>query len=54
MNFVKKKIINILRTYHFTKPNNPRRQNNKYKKSLHILEDAASGVQVRDIEQVIV
>ena len=47
IDFVKKKIIDIDKTYWVTKPSS-------FKKSLHIWEDGASGVQVSDVEQAIV
>ena len=53
MIFVKKNIIDILKTYWSTKPSKLWWQKNS-KKSLCILEDGASGVQVGHIEQVIV
>ena len=55
LNFVKKKkIIDILKTYGSTKPSKLWWPKKKSKKSLHILEDDTSGVQVGDIEQAIV
>ena len=50
-----KKITCILKTCWSTKPSNLIYDDKiNSKKSLHILEDGASGVQVGDIEQVIV
>ena len=42
------------RTYWSTKPSNLGWQKSNSKKNLHILGDGASGVQVSDIEQVVV
>ena len=50
---MKKEIIDILKAYWSTKPNNHDNKN-KSQESLHVLEDGASGVQVGDIKQVIV
>ena len=55
LNFVKKKIVDILKTYWSTKPSKFLFLFIfKFKKSLHVLEDGASDVRVGDIEQVIV
>ena len=54
LNFVKKTIIDILKTYWSTKPHKPWWQKKNSKNNLHILEDNTSGVQVGDIEQVVV
>ena len=53
LNFVKKKIIDILKTNWSTTPSKLWWPKNS-KKSLHILEDGTNGVQVDDIQQVIV
>ena len=53
-NFVKKKIINILETTLMYKAKQTMMTKRSSKKSLHILEDGTSGVQVGDFEQVIV
>ena len=53
LNFVKKKIIDIIKKYWSTKSSKLWWQNNS-KNSLHILEDEASGVQIGDTEQMIV
>ena len=52
-NFVKEKIIDILKTCWILSQANYVDQKNS-KKSLHVQEDSASGVQVGEIEQVIV
>ena len=53
LNFVKKEIMDSLKTYWSTSQANFDDKKNS-KKNLHILEDSASGVQVGDIEEVIV
>ena len=53
MEFYKEKIISILKTYLSTKVNQFI-MTKKSKRSLHIIEDVASCVQVGDVEHVIV
>ena len=53
LDFVKKKIIDILKT-HFLQSQAICDDKRISKKNLHIFEDNASDVQVGDIEQVIV
>jgi hypothetical protein len=45
--------MDIQGTYESAEPSNLWRQKNKSKKSLHVLEDGASGGEVGDIEQSI-
>ena len=53
LNFVKKKFIDILKHIDIqSQANYDEHQNSK--KSLHILENCASGVQIDNIEQVVV
>ena len=54
LDFVKKKIIDISKKHTDLQSQANYDDKKDSKKSLHILEDGASGVQVDDIEQVIV
>ena len=51
---MKRKFINVQKTYESTKPNNLCSQKNNFKQRICILEDGASGEQVGDIEKIIV
>ena len=52
LDFVKKKFMDIWKTYLSTKSSNLWWPKQICENNLHILEDSASGVQVGDIEQV--